>query len=221
MLGGSRYRYDPDHYLIATLEMPRVSQVLEAAPDHPYLSLILELSPALVSSILEEAGQVSTPGSVDVRAMDVSLLDENLQDAVVRLLRLIDAPAEAPVLMPIIKREIVYRLLTGQQGARLRHLAVKGSYTPHITRAVGRIREDFNQPCTLRTDLRVPIGRSGDAECVGVGDRFAQGVTKSIVIDASRSEQKFHDTSPSLFHESRKATPVCTIMIYADTNSPL
>ena len=64
--------------------------------------------------------------------MDVSRLDINLQDAVVRLVRLLDTPAEVPVLMPLIKREIVYRLLMGQQGARLRQLAVQGS-TPRIS----------------------------------------------------------------------------------------
>jgi AraC-like DNA-binding protein len=49
----------------------------------------------------------------------------------------------------MIKREIVYRLLMGQQGARLRHLAVQGSYTPHIARAVARIRQDYDQPLRI------------------------------------------------------------------------
>ena len=57
--------------------------------------------------------------------------------------------AEAPVLMPLITREIVYRLLMGQQGGRLRHLAVQGSYTPHIARAVARLRRDFDQPLRI------------------------------------------------------------------------
>ena len=159
LLGDSRYRYDPDHYLIATLEMPSISQILEATPEQPYLSLRMDLSPSFVGSVIEDAGQGSLPGSADVRAMDVSRLDVNLQDAVVRLVRLLDTPAEVPVLMPLIKREIVYRLLMGQQGARLRHLAVQGSYTPHIARAVERIRQDYDQPLRIE-ELARELGMS-------------------------------------------------------------
>src|SRR5207244_3323174 len=90
----------------------------------------------------------------DVRAMDVSPLDANLLDAVVRLVRLLDSPAEAQVLMPLITREIIYRLLVGEQGARLRHLAVLGGYTPDIARAVERLRQDFDQPLRRPTDAR-------------------------------------------------------------------
>ncbi len=150
LLGDNRYRYDLNHYLIATLEMPSISQILEATPEQPYLSIRIDLTPSFVGSVIEDAGQGSLPGSADVRAMDVSLLDVNLQDAVVRLLRLLDTPTEVPVLMPLVKREIVYRLLMGQQGVRLRHLAVQDSYNPHIARAVERIRQGFDQPLHIQ-----------------------------------------------------------------------
>ena len=150
LLGDSRYRYDPDHYLIATLEMPLFSQILEATPEQPYLSLRMDLSPSFVESVIEDAGQGSLSSNAEVRAMDVSRLDINLQDAVVRLIRLLDTPAEVPVLMPLIKREIVYRLLMGQQGARLRHLAVQGSNAPYIARAVELIRQDYRPAAAHR-----------------------------------------------------------------------
>jgi AraC-like DNA-binding protein len=159
LLGDSRYRYDPDHYLIVTLEMPSISQILEATPEQPYLSLRMDLSPSFVESVIEEAGQGSLPDRVDVRAMDVSQLDVNLQDAVVRLVRLLDTPAEVPVMMPMIQREIIYRLLMGQQGTRLRRLAVQGSYTPDITRAVELIRQDYDQPLHVE-DLARELGMS-------------------------------------------------------------
>jgi AraC-like DNA-binding protein len=150
LLGDSRYRYDSSHYLIVNLEMPSISQILEASPDQPYLSLRMDLTPAFVESVIEDAGAVSLASNSEVRAMDVSRLEPNLQDAVVRLVRLLDTPSEAPILMPLIQREIVYRLLMGQQGARLRHLAVQGSYTPHIARAVELIRQDFDQPLHIK-----------------------------------------------------------------------
>src|SRR6266487_5822252 len=132
LLGDSRYRYDPSQYLLATVELPRVSQVLEASKERPYLSLRLELAPTLVSSVMVEAGHAEPRDHADVRAIDVSPLDGHLLDAFVRLVRLLDSPAEAPVLMPLITREIIYRLLVGEQGGRLRHLALQGGYTPYI-----------------------------------------------------------------------------------------
>src|SRR6478672_2665455 len=91
LLGDSRYRYDPAHYLLASVELPTISRVLEASRERPYLSLRLELPPALVGSVMVEAGHsapTSPPGRAprhaDVRAIDVSPLDENLLDAAVR-----------------------------------------------------------------------------------------------------------------------------------------
>jgi len=147
--GESRYRYDPSQYLLASVELPHVSQVLEASKERPYLSLRLELAPTLVGSVMVEAGHSSPPGPADVRAIAVSPLDVHLLDAFVRLVRLLDAPAEAQVLLPLITREIIYRLLMGEQGGRLRHLAILGGYTPHIARAVDRLRRDFDQPLRI------------------------------------------------------------------------
>lgn len=148
LLGESHYRYDPARYLLTTLDLPRVSQVLEASKERPYLSLRLELAPALVGSVMVEANHAPPPASA-ARAIAVSPLDASLLDAIVRLVRLVDAPAEAQVLMPLITREIIYRLLIGEQGARLCHLALLGGYTSHIARAVERLRQDFDQPLRI------------------------------------------------------------------------
>ncbi|HEY9608762.1 AraC family transcriptional regulator [Allocoleopsis sp.] len=151
LLGSDRYQYDPMHYLLATVELPIVSQILEASKAQPYLSLRLDLDPTLVGSVMVEAGYPSSRSRADVKAIDVSPLDANLLDAVVRLVRLLDSPAEAHVLAPLIKREIIYRLLMGEQGSRLRQIAVLGGYTHHIARAVDRLRKDFNQPLRIES----------------------------------------------------------------------
>jgi AraC-like DNA-binding protein len=154
LLGDSCYRYDPSHYLLATVELPRVSQVLEASKERPYLSLRLELAPALIGSVMLEAGYSSPRDHADVRAIAVSPLDVHLLDAIVRLTRLLDSPADAPVLLPLITREIIYRLLRGEQGTRLSYLAIQGGYTPHIARAVGQLRRDFDQPLRIEQIAR-------------------------------------------------------------------
>jgi AraC-like DNA-binding protein len=149
LLGESRYRYDPFHYLLVTVDLPHVSQVLEASKERPYLSLRLELAPTLVGEVMVEAGHHSSRDHADVRAIAVSPLDVDLLDASVRLMRLLDAPAEARVLMPLIMREMIYRLLLGEQGGRLCHLAILGGYSPSIARAIERLRRDFNQPLRI------------------------------------------------------------------------
>lgn len=159
LLGENVYRYDPAHYLLSTVELPVVSRIIEASPARPYLSFRLELDPALVSSVMVEAGHLASRSPGDVRAFAVSPMEADLLDATVRMMRLLDSPAEARVLRPLITREIVYRLLMGEQGNRLRHLALLGSQTDRIAEAVERLRRDFNQP--LRIDhLAREVGMS-------------------------------------------------------------
>lgn len=159
LLGDNRYQYDPMHYLLATVELPIISQILEASQEKPYLSLRLDLDPALVGSVMVEAGYPSAQRGTSVKAINVSPLDAELLDAVVRLVRLLDSPVEAPVLAPLIKREIIYRLLMGEQGNRLCQIAVLGGYTHHIARAVDRLRKDFNQPLRIE-DIARELGMS-------------------------------------------------------------
>jgi AraC-like DNA-binding protein len=149
-LGEECFRYDPGHYLIATVELPIVSRVVEASKERPYLSLRLNLDPSVVGSVMVEAGLPSPRGQANAKAVDVSTLDAGLLDAAVRLVRLVDSPAEARVLLPLVTREIVFRLLIGAQGARLRHLTVLGGYTDRIARAIERLRCDYDKP--LRID---------------------------------------------------------------------
>ncbi|HEX2908631.1 MAG TPA: AraC family transcriptional regulator [Phototrophicaceae bacterium] len=153
-LGECRYQYDPFHYLLATVDLPSLSRVIEASKERPYLSLRLELPPALVGAVMVETGHTSSRAHADVSAVAVSALDVNLLDAVVRLVRLLDTPVEAPVLMPLITREIIYRLLIGEQGRRLRHLALLGGYAPDIAKAIARFRQDFDQPLRIEQIAR-------------------------------------------------------------------
>jgi hypothetical protein len=159
LLGESHYRYDPFHYLLSTVDLPSIGQVLEASKERPFLSLRLSLDPGMVSSVLLEAGYTLSRKPPGVRAIDVSVLNANLLDATVRLMRLLDSPAEAPILLPLIMREVVYRLLMGEQGDRLRYLATLGEHSSSIARAVERLRHDFDQPLRIE-DLARELGMS-------------------------------------------------------------
>jgi AraC-like DNA-binding protein len=161
-LGDSRYQYDPAHYLLATAELPIVTHILEASPDRPYLSLRLALDPTLVGSVMVETGHVSSRSHTNMRAISVSPLDTNLLDAVVRLVRLLDTPAQVSFLLPLIAREIVYRLLIGEQGDRLRHIALQGDHTHRIARAIERLRKEFDQPLQV-DDMAQELGMSASS----------------------------------------------------------
>lgn len=146
LVGEDRYRHDPAHYLLITVELPVVSWVLEASREQPYLSLHLDLDMALVRSMAVEAEFSSRQGPAQVRALNTGALDAGLLDAVVRLVRLLEAPVEAKVLAPLITREITYRLLRGERGSQLRRMADQDGDGHYIARAAEQLRKNLDQP---------------------------------------------------------------------------
>ena len=160
LLGEDRYRYDADRYLITAAALPTASRVTEASEERPYLGVVLGLDPALVGSVMVEAGQPALRELAAVRAFDVSPLDAGLLDAVVRLVGLLDTPAdEASFLRPLLTREIVFRLLRGEQGDRLRQIAILGGHSHRIARALEQLREDFDRPLRIE-DVAREVGMS-------------------------------------------------------------
>jgi AraC-like DNA-binding protein len=149
VVGDDRFRYDPAHYMISTIELPMIGQVVEASPERPYLGFWLLLDPSVVTSVMVESGIVQRGDGSGVKSIDVTALDANLLDATLRLVRLVDAPGEYRVLGPLVIREIVYRLLTGAQAGRMRHLATFGGHAHRMVRAVEKLRENFNKPLRI------------------------------------------------------------------------
>ena len=144
-LGDRVYDYGPGQYLVSSLDLPVTGQFIDASPDHPALGFGLVLDPASVAELLLQADsetlradQGGAPSS-----MMVSQAPEAMLDAVVRLLRLLDAPRNIPVLAPMIKREILWWLIVGEQGAAVRQLGLPNSHLSHIARAVRWIREHY------------------------------------------------------------------------------
>ncbi|MGC4042886.1 MAG: AraC family transcriptional regulator [Armatimonas sp.] len=110
----------------------------------------------MVASVMLEAGMTSPrQSSTNQRAIDVSPLDPELLDATTRLVRLVEAPTtEVRILLPLITREIIFRLLAGDQGTRLRHIAVLGGSSDRIARAIERLRHDFDKPLRIESLAR-------------------------------------------------------------------
>jgi AraC-like DNA-binding protein len=130
------------------------AQVVEASVHRPYLGLRLTLDPAVVASVMVESGIVQSRGDAGVKAVDVSALDADLLDATVRLMRLIERPGEYRAVAPLVIREIVYRLLTGPQSGRMRHLATLGGQAHRMVRAVQKLREKFDKQLRIESIAR-------------------------------------------------------------------
>ncbi len=149
LLGDETLHYGEDRYLIASMDLPVRTAVLEASPDRPYLGLALRLDWRELASLMLEvpapaaSRKAQTP---DSRAMTTGALSLPLLQAFGRLLDLLDHPEDIPALAPLVQREIHYRLLTGEAGARLRQIATVDTQSHQVARAIARINAQFHQP---------------------------------------------------------------------------
>jgi len=143
MLGDEVFHYDPGQYLIFTVDLPLTFQVEQATNDEPYFGMRLNLQPSLVASVMAEAEIKFRKGDAAARAMSVNPIDADLMDAVVRLIRLIETPADQKLLFPLIQKEIIYRLLSSGQGARLGHMVGQAD-THRISKAIGYLRSHLD-----------------------------------------------------------------------------
>ncbi|PYS99863.1 MAG: AraC family transcriptional regulator CmrA [Acidobacteria bacterium] len=157
-LGDEIFRFDPEHYMIYTVDLPLIFRIAEASAARPYLGFSLTLDPSSVASVIMESGIKLRKNSDSAKAMDVNPVSGVLLDAIIRLVRLIDDPAGRKVLAPLIKREIIYRLLEGGQGPRLAHLLSFGD-TERISKAVAHLRQHFDEPVRIE-DVAQELGMS-------------------------------------------------------------
>lgn len=146
-LGDRVYNYGAGQYLVASIDLPVTGQFIDASPDLPALGFGLILQPASIAELLlqQAPGSMLAAGGAPASSMMVSDASGELLDAVVRLLRLFDRPRDLDVLAPMIKREILWWLIVGEQGAAIRQLGLADSNLSHIARAVRWIREHYAQ----------------------------------------------------------------------------
>jgi hypothetical protein len=145
---------DQNNYLIFTVDLPVAFEVAQASEKKPYLGFRLRLDPTLVASVAMESDIHIKKGDLKTKAMNVSSVDADLLDAVVRLVRLVETPAKQKVLAPLITKEIIYQLLIGGQGARLSHILALGGDARRISKAIGHLREHFDEQLKMEEIAR-------------------------------------------------------------------
>lgn len=154
LLGEELFSYDPGSYLLYTVDLPLVFHVDDASAEKPYFGFRLNLAPALVAEVLMESGIAPKKRKAPVKAIDVSQIDADLLDALLRLVRLYEKPDQMPLLAPLIIKEIIYRLLIGGQGARLSHLVTVSGETKRISEAIGYLRQRLTEPLKIEEIAR-------------------------------------------------------------------
>ncbi|MFK0112342.1 AraC family transcriptional regulator N-terminal domain-containing protein [Streptomyces sp. NPDC091217] len=159
-LGGRIYDYEAGQYLVVSVDLPVSGHCTRATPEEPFLGFGLRLRPARLAALLLESGIAPHAGAArrrtdDLPALAVGEAGADLVDVVVRMVRLLDRPADIPVLAPMIEREILWRLVTGAQGPLVRQIGLADSRLTQISRAIRFIRDHYTEPLRVEDLARL------------------------------------------------------------------
>jgi AraC-like DNA-binding protein len=145
-VGTDVYDYGPGEFLVVTVDLAGAGHIVSATPDQPYLLLNMELDPQELAAIVAEAGLDVSAAAQPVRGAFVGKTDGALQEALCQLARLLDAaPREAAFLAVGLKREIIYRLLNGEHGAKLYQNVVLDQQDRGIGKAIAWLKNNFDR----------------------------------------------------------------------------
>jgi AraC-like DNA-binding protein len=150
LLGSEVYTYNSEHFLITSLELPVVLQVMEVSPESPYLSASLRLDARVIGELMME-GKLPSPDRQPVLQRSIVLGETTvaLLEAFDRLIGLLDEPESIPVLAPLMQREIFYRVLKSEAGRHLWQMASIGSQSQRIGRAIEWLKANFQDPLRI------------------------------------------------------------------------
>src|SRR3954471_20399985 len=147
-LGGETYRYDAYNYLVLSVPLPAECET-EASPEEPLLLLAIHVEPAMVGEMMLELDEPSRPAAPTPRGISSTPMDEEMAGAVIRLLECLKKPSDSRILGRQTVREIVYRVLQGEQGGALRALASRDDHFARIARVLRFIHSDFTKAFTV------------------------------------------------------------------------
>ncbi|BAY79796.1 AraC family transcriptional regulator (plasmid) [Nostoc linckia NIES-25] len=153
MLADNLYVYGRDRCLVVSIDLPVVGQVIEATPTVPYLCLRLDLDAAELSTLMMEA-KLDATANQQPPGLSLSPVSPQLLDAAIRLLRLLETPEDIAILAPLVVREILYRLLSGEQSARLRQIALADKRLQGISKAINWLKWNYEKPFRIEAIAR-------------------------------------------------------------------
>ena len=149
LLNDEVFYYDALNYLVVSVTLPMMGQVVEASVDRPFLGLRLDLDLDAIARLLLELGDRGAAPIAADRGLFVARMDEALLDAVLRMVKLLDTPEDIAVLAPAVQREIYYRVLRGELGQRLVDLAESDGGNHRIVRAIEWLKQRYTAPLRI------------------------------------------------------------------------
>lgn len=158
-LGGTTFIFDQSRYLLTSLDLPVICNVIEASEAVPYLCFVLKLEIPVVRELLSREEIQGPEAASDSPAMATGETTPELLDACCRLMDLLNTPQDIPFLSGLIQREIIYRILRGPEGARLRAIATLGDQSQRTAKAIAWVRANYAKP--LRVEDLAKIAGMG------------------------------------------------------------
>ncbi len=148
-LGEKTYVYDPNKFLITSLDLPAQMQVLEASAEKPYLGVVLKIDLAVLSDLITQGTLPKAHVAEEEQCMVLGTTTPHLLNAFQRLVGLLDEPESIAVLAPLIKKEIVWRVLLSEHGSKLRQIVSAGSHGLRIARSIMWLKSNFNRSLSV------------------------------------------------------------------------
>ena len=158
-LGGTTFIFDESRYLLTSLDLPVTCNVIEASEAVPYLCFVLKLEIPVVRELLSREEIQAAEAPPDSPAMATGETTAELLDACCRLIDLLNTPQDIPFLSDLIQREIIYRIIRGPEGARLRAIATLGDQSHRTAKAIAWVRTNYAKP--LRVEDLAKIAGMG------------------------------------------------------------
>jgi AraC-like DNA-binding protein len=153
-LNGRTFTYGAGQFLVVSVDLPVTGHIRVGSADEPFLAFVLELRPERIAALLLETAPAAAtqPELVDAVPAGLAVSDASpaLLDAIGRMLALLDSPADAAALAAGIEREVLWRLVTGPQGATVRQIGLADSRLAHLARAIRWVRNHYDE--TLRVE---------------------------------------------------------------------
>ncbi|MET3663458.1 AraC family transcriptional regulator [Caulobacter sp. 1776] len=148
-VGDEELHYGVGDCLLVALDLPATARIVEASEAAPHLCVGVAINPARLAELIGRLPDQATAAPSGLRGVAVNPASPELLDATLRLLRLLERPADVAAMAPLIEQEILYRLLSGPHGARLLHIAMADGQGHRVTRAVAWLRAHFAEPLRI------------------------------------------------------------------------
>lgn len=145
-IGSEVFLCDESSFLVACIDVPIQSQVLEASVKSPQVAMRMRLDMPTVREVLSREELSERKTYAERRGLALGKTTEEMIHCASRLLDLLDTPEDMPFLGPLIEREIIYRILKTPQGERLRSIATSGNLSHRAAKAIAWLSENFSKP---------------------------------------------------------------------------